>query len=124
MSLLLNSNKAYKIIFKTMFDVRKEHIALHILYYNIIAYLYYNICTTIIAHITLLILGEIWRKRCNLTSLILVVFAEVGKVNVEVLDIKSYQPQQKHCRGSYLDILFAAGKNADSRADYVTIQTC
>ena len=30
LSLLLNSNKASKIIFKTMFDVRKEHIALHI----------------------------------------------------------------------------------------------
>ena len=111
MSLLLNSNKAYKIIFKTMFDVRKEHIALHILYYNITAYLYYNICTTIIAHITLLILGEIWRKRCNLTSsLLVVVFAEVGKVNVKVFNIKSYQPRQKYCRGSYLGILFAMGK--------------
>ena len=116
MSLLLNSNKAYKIIFKTMFDVRKEHITLHILYYNIIAYLYYKICATIMAHITLLILGEIWRKRCNLTSLLLVVvFAEVGKVSVEVLNIKSYQPRQKHCRGSYLGILFAAGKNAEIR---------
>ena len=32
--LLLNSNKASKIIFKTIFGVRKEHIALHILIFE------------------------------------------------------------------------------------------
>ena len=30
LSLLLNSDKVYKIIFKTMIDVGKEHTALHI----------------------------------------------------------------------------------------------
>ena len=30
LSLLLNSNKASKIIFKTIFDVREKHIALHV----------------------------------------------------------------------------------------------
>ena len=28
------------------------------------------------------------------------VFAEVAQVNAEALNIKSYQPRQKHCRGS------------------------
>ena len=59
-----------------MFDVRKEHIALHI--------------TIFVKY------GEIWRKRSNLTSLLLiVVFAEVGKVSIKVLNIKSYQPLAK-----------------------------
>ena len=44
LSLLLNSNKAYKIIFKTMFDVRKEHIALHITIF-VQQYLHDNNCT-------------------------------------------------------------------------------
>ena len=49
----------------------------------------------------LLILGKIWSKGSNLTSLPLVnVFAEVPEVNTEALNIKSYQPRQKHCRGS------------------------
>ena len=78
--------------------------------------MYNNICTTIIAHIILLILGEIWRKRSNLTSLLpVVVFAQVGKVNVEVLNIKSYQPRQNVFLYSSLGILFAAGKNAEIR---------
>ena len=48
----------------------------------------------------LLIPGEIWSKGSNLTSLLLVeAFAEVAKVNVETLNIKSCQPQQKHCWG-------------------------
>ena len=56
---------------------------------------YNNICTTIIVHIIFLILGEIWSKRSNFTSLLLVkVFAEV---NTEALNIKSCQPWQKHC---------------------------
>ena len=49
----------------------------------------------------LLILSEIWSKGSSLTSLLLIaVFAEVAQVNAEALNIKSYQPQQKHCRGS------------------------
>ena len=45
----------------------------------------------------LLILGEIWSKGSNLTSLLLVdVFAEVAQVNAEALNIKSHQPWQKH----------------------------
>ena len=52
------------------------------------------------SHIILLILGEIWSKGSNFTSLLLVeVFAEVAEVNTEALNIKSHQPQQKHCRG-------------------------
>ena len=47
----------------------------------------------------LLILGEIWSKGSNLTSLLLIDgFAEVAHVNAEPLNIKSYQPRQKHCR--------------------------
>ena len=46
-----------------------------------------------IVHIILLILGEIRSKGSNLTSLLLVVFAEV---NTKALNIKSYQPWQKH----------------------------
>ena len=54
-----------------------------------------------IVHMILLILGEIWSKGSKLTSLFLIdVFAEVAKVNTKALNIKSYQPQQKHCRGS------------------------
>ena len=46
----------------------------------------------------LLILGEIWSKGSNLTSLRLVdIFTEI---NAEALNIKSYQPRQKHGRGS------------------------
>ena len=50
------------------------------------------------------------------------VFAEVAQVNAEALNIKSYQPRQKHCRGSaeanlfsygYLSILFVAAKNTE-----------
>ena len=38
---------------------------------------------------------------CNLTSLHFVdVFAEDAELNAEALNIKSYQPWQKHCRGS------------------------
>ena len=49
----------------------------------------------------LLILSEIWSKGSNVTSLLLVnIFAEVFQVNAEALNMKSYQPQQKHCRGS------------------------
>ena len=49
----------------------------------------------------LLILGEIWSKGSNLTSLLLIdVFAEVAEVNAEALNIKFYQPWQKHCGGS------------------------
>ena len=49
----------------------------------------------------LLILGEIWSKGSNLTSLLLIdVFGEVAQVNAEALNIKSYQPRQKHCRGN------------------------
>ena len=60
-----------------------------------------NICTTIIVHIILLILSEIWSKGSNLTSLLLAnVFSEVAQVNAEALDIKFYQPPRKHCRGS------------------------
>ena len=47
------------------------------------------------SHIILLILGEIWSKGSNFTSLLLVeVFAEVAEVNTEALNIKSHQPQQ------------------------------
>ena len=49
----------------------------------------------------LLILGEIWSKVSNHTSLLLVdVFAEAARVNAEALNMKSYQPWQKHCQGS------------------------
>ena len=52
-------------------------------------------------HIILLIFGEIWSKGSNLTSLLLIgVFAKVAEVNVKAFNIKSYQPQQKPCRGS------------------------
>ena len=52
-------------------------------------------------HIILLILDEIWNKGSKLTSLLLVhVFAEVDELNTEALNIKSYQPRQKHCRGN------------------------
>ena len=60
-------------------------------------------------------------EREQLTSLILVdVFAEVAEVNVEALNIKSYQPQQNIAEEvpkqnvfsySYLSILFAVAKN-------------
>ena len=61
---------------------------------------YNKICTTIIVHITLLILGEIWSKWSNFTSLLLVeVCGEVAEVNTKALNIKSCQPRQKHCRG-------------------------
>ena len=44
-----------------------------------------------IVHITLLILGEIWIKASNLTSLLLIdVFVKVAQGNVEALNIKSY----------------------------------
>ena len=50
-----------------------------------------------IGHIILLILGEIWSKASNLTSLLLIdVFAKAAQVNAEALNIKSYQPRQKH----------------------------
>ena len=46
-------------------------------------------------HIILLILGEVWSKGSNHTSLLFVdVFSKVGKVNVEA------KHRQKHCRGS------------------------
>ena len=62
---------------------------------------YNNICTTKIVHIIILILGEIWSKGSNLTSLLLVnVFADIAEVNFKALKIKSYQPSQKHCQGS------------------------
>ena len=49
-----------------------------------------------IVHIILLVLGEMWSKASNLTSLLLVdVFAEVAQANAESLNIKSYQPRQK-----------------------------
>ena len=49
----------------------------------------------------LLIFGEIWSKGSNLISFFLIdVVAEVADVNVEALNIKPYQPPQKHCRGS------------------------
>ena len=61
--------------------------------------MYNKICATIIVHIILLILGEIWSEGSNLTTLVLVeVFDEVARVNVEALNIKSCQPQQKHCQ--------------------------
>ena len=73
----------------------------------------------------LLILGEIWSKGSNLTSLLFVnVFAEVAQVNAKSLNINSYQLREKHCRGSprqnvfsysYLGILFTAAKNAEIR---------
>ena len=59
-----------------------------------------------------------WSKRSNLTSLLLVdVFAEVAEVNSKARNIKSYHCRRK-CRGKmyfhgYLDILFAAAKNAE-----------
>ena len=76
-----------------------------------------------IVHKILLIHGEIWSKVSNSTSLLLAdVFAKVAQVvNPEVLNIKSYQSRQKHCRRSaealfsysYFSILFAAAKNAE-----------
>ena len=80
----------------------------------------------------LLILCETWSKRSNLTSLLIVeVSGEVAKVNTKALNIKSYQPRQKHCRGkksrqnlfpySYLGILFAATKNAEIRELLINI---
>ena len=52
-------------------------------------------------HIILLILGEIWSKASNLTSLLLIdVFAKVAQVNAEALNTKSYQPRQKYYQGS------------------------
>ena len=72
--------------------------------------MYNKICTTIIVKIILLILGEIWSKWSNFTSLLLVeVFAEVAEVNTEALNIKSCQSRQKHCRGK------AEAKNAEIR---------
>ena len=54
-----------------------------------------------VVHIILLILGEIWSKRSNLTSLLVVdIFVKIAKVNAKALNIKSYQLQQGHCRGS------------------------
>ena len=51
--------------------------------------MYYNICTTIIVFI-ILILGEIWRKGRKFKSLLHVdVFAEVTNVNTEALYIDS-----------------------------------
>ena len=48
----------------------------------------------------LLILGEIWSKVNNFTSLLLVeIFAKVAEVNTEVLNVKSCQSRQKHCLG-------------------------
>ena len=44
LSLLLNSNKAYKIILKILLDVRKEHIALHITIF-VQQYLHDSNCT-------------------------------------------------------------------------------
>ena len=74
-----------------------------------------------ILHIILLILGEIWREQLYKFTLV-DVLAKVAKVNAEALNTKSYQPWQKHCRGSaeaqcifisYLSILFGAVKNAE-----------
>ena len=74
--------------------MRKEHIALHITIF-VQQNLYNNNCTH-----SILILGEIWSKGSNFTSLLLVeIFAEVAEVNTEALNIKSCQPRQKHCRG-------------------------
>ena len=86
--------------------------------------MYNNICTTIIPHIILLILGEIWRKRNNLTSSLLVVFfAEVGKVKFIILEnptrlgknIAEEVPRQNVFSYSYVGTLFAAAKNAKIR---------
>ena len=74
-----------------MYDVRKELIALH-------NYLCNKIYTTIFVHIILLILGEIWSKGSNLTSLHLAE-VQVAEVNTEAFNIKSCQPLQKYCRG-------------------------
>ena len=77
-----------------------------------------------IVHIILLIIGEIWSKASNLTSLLLVdVFAEVAQVNAKALNIKSYQPQQKHCRGSAEAkcIFFATAKNTEIRGLFCNI---
>ena len=46
-----------------------------------------------IVHIILLIFVEIW-------SILIDVFAKVAELNAEALNIKSYQPRQKHCWGS------------------------
>ena len=52
-------------------------------------------------HIVLLILGEIWSKESNLTSLLLVdVLVKVAEVNAEALNIKFHQSLQKNSRGS------------------------
>ena len=88
--------------------------------------MYNKICTTIIVHIILLILGEIWSKGSNFTSLLLVeVFAEVVEVNIEAANIKSCQPRKKNIAEekpkqnvfsySYLGILFTAAKSAEIR---------
>ena len=71
-------------------------------------------------HIILLILGEIWSKGSNLTSLLLVdIFVEVAEANAKALNIKSYQPwkniaeevpRQNVFSYSYLGILFVAEK--------------
>ena len=67
-------------------------------------------------HVILDILGEIWCKGRNLTSLILVeVFAEVAKVNIEALNTKSNPARQNVFSYSYLGILFAVAKNAEIR---------
>ena len=88
----------------------------------------------------LLVLGKIWSKGSNLTSLPLVnIFAEVAEVNAEALNIKSYRGnnmkihfasallRQCFCRGSaeakcifilLPRILFAAAKNAEIRGLY------
>ena len=63
--------------------------------------MYSKICTTIIiVNIILLILGKIWSKGSNCTSLLLVeVFVVVLKVDAEALTIKSCQPRGKHYQG-------------------------
>ena len=62
--------------------------------------MYKKICTRIIVHIILLILGELWSKESNFTSLLLVkVFVGVADVNTKALNIKFCRPQQKHCWG-------------------------
>ena len=92
---------------------------------------YNNICTTIIVHIILFILGEIWIRRSNFASLLLIkVFAEVAKVNNEALNINpaslgkniaKEKPRQNVFSYSYLGILFAMAKNAEIRGLYPQI---
>ena len=78
-------------------------------------------------HIILLILGEIWNKASNLTSLLLIII--FAQVNAEALNIKSCQPRQNTAEKlprqsifsySYLSILFAMAKNAEIRG----LETC